>query len=106
MASRYSTNFTQGVKNELQVGRDLEIHVDGNPVYIIGQLFKKKSFFRKNLIQIEQTGSKQNPQKNHIVFEMKVPGGQPMEPGKYHVVTYAYFQGLGGKRWKDDFEII
>lgn len=111
MATRYHPNFTQGPNgNVLLVGTDLIIKLDGNPLYIIGQLFKRKSFFRKNLIQIEQTGSRQNPEKNQITFEMKeflVRGEfQSMQPGKYRVVTYSYYPGTGGKRWGDDFEVI
>ena len=109
MVTKYNPNFIRGTSgNILEEGEDLVIKIDGNPVYIIGQLFKRKSFFRKNLIQIEQTGSRQNPQKDKITFEMKVrtPDGiKPMLPGKYKVVTYAYLPGTGGKRWADNFEI-
>ncbi len=109
MASRRSTNFHQGVRgNSLHAGQDLTITVKGSPVYIIGRLFKR-TFYGKKLIQIEQTGSRQNPEKNSITFEMKErKGGKTvdMPPGKYTVSNYAYFSGMGGKRWVDDFEII
>ena len=49
MATKYKPNFVQGPGgNGLPIGRDLVIQIDGNPLYIIGQLFKKKSFFRKS----------------------------------------------------------
>lgn len=109
MVSKYRPNFEREPGgNILAIGKDLVINVDGNPMYIIGQLFKRKSFFRKNLIQIEQTGSKQNPEKDKITFEMKIPtpdGIKPMPAGKYKVITYAYIPGTGGKRWTDDFEV-
>ncbi len=109
MATKYHPNFVRGLSgNKLPVGQDLIIKIDGEPLYIIAQLFKRKSFFRKNLIQIEQTGSRQNPQKDQVTLEMKeyVEGQlQPMEPGKYSVKTYTYISGVGGKRWSDDFEV-
>lgn len=108
MVSKYRPNFEKGLGgNILPVGKDLVINVDGNPVYIIGQLFKRR-FFWNQMIQIEQTGSRQNPEKDKITFEMKLrtsDGIKPMPAGKYRVITYAYIPGLGGKRWKDNFEI-
>ena len=109
MTTRYHPSFHQGIDgNKLKVGEDLVIKINGKPMYIIGQLFKRKSLFRKNLIQIEQTGTKQNPEKNQITFEMKerVLGEiKPMPPGKYMIRVYTYLSDLGGKRWTDKFEV-
>ena len=108
MVSKYRPNFERGVRgNILPVGKDLIINIDGDPMYIIGQLFKRR-FFWPTMIQIEQTGTKQNPMKDKITFEMKIrtpEGTRPMPPGKYKVVTFSYLRGIGGKRWKDNFEI-
>jgi len=62
----------------------------------------------KKLIQIEQTGSLNNPEKDQIKFEMaRFTKGtlEHMPKGKYRVSCYAYFSGTGGKRWGDNFEI-
>ena len=109
MATKYHPNFIQGVGgNILKPGDDLIIKVDGNPLYILGRLFVRKSFGRKKLIQIEQTGSPNNPEKNQIKFEMSrfTKGNlEHMPKGHYRVSCYAYFSGTGGKRWGDNFEI-
>jgi len=109
MVTKYRPNFRQALHgNTLSIGMDLVINVDGDPMYIIGQLFKRKLFW-SSLIQIEQTGTRQNPEKDKITFEMKErEQGEttPMRPGRYKVVTYAYLPGIGGKRWKDNFEIV
>lgn len=108
--SRYKPEFRKGEDgNVLDHGKDLVINVSGNPLYVIGQLYRGHFFLTRKLIQIEQTGSRQNPQKDNIVFEMKERTNgiiQPMTKGKYRVVIYAYFVGLGGKRWRDNFEIV
>ena len=108
MVSKYKPNFERGPGgNILPIGKDLVINIDGRPMYIIGQLFRRK-FFWWTLIQIEQTGTKQNPENDKITLEMKVrtPDGiMPMPRGKYRVITFAYLPGIGGKRWKDNFEI-
>lgn len=109
MTTMRSTNFHKSRKgNALHVGEDLIIKIDNDPVYIIGRLFRR-GMLRSKLIQIEQTGTKQNPQNDSIIFEMKerVQGKMvPMKPGKYTVSNYAYFTGIGGKRWKDKFEVV
>ena len=109
MTSRRATNFHKDLRgNALKAGENLTITIDGSPLYIIGRLFKR-GILRSKLIQIEQTGTKQNPNSDSITFEMKerFQGNTlPMEPGKYTVTTYAYFSGKGGKRWKDKFEIV
>ena len=108
MTTRRTTNFHRGKGNSLKVGEDLTITIAEKPLYIIGRLFKRGRL-RSKLIQIEQTGTKQNPNSDSITFEMKerFQGNTlPMEPGKYTVSTYAYFSGEGGKRWKDKFEIV
>lgn len=109
MATRFHPNFVKGLDgNKLKVGQDLVIKIDDKPLYIIGRLFKGRWPLRR-LIQIEQTGTKQNPERNQITFEMKAYLGKgkfgPMKPGKYRVSCYGYFPGLGGKRWGDNFEI-
>ena len=110
MATRRSTNFVQGVGgNVLKQGTNLIISISDNPLYILGRLFVKQSFFRWKLIQIEQTGSPQNPERDKITFEMTAYSKgefKPMPPGEYKVSTYAYFIGLGGKRWTDKFEVV
>lgn len=104
--SRYKPNFTRGANgNILQKGTNLTVVIEGNPLYITGQLFRRQSFGRKKLVQIEQTGSRGNPEKDRITLEMKNPDGTP-KTGNYTVKTYAYFDGIGGKSWKDDFEVV
>jgi len=107
--SLYSANYIQGSKgNSLTQGVDLVVKIGGNPNYIIGQLYHH-SKGRKKLIQIEQTGTIQNPQKDQVTFEMKQRkkgSYSHMSKGKYRVVVYAYLFDLGGKRWTDDFEVI
>ena len=104
--STYNPNFTRGQGgNILHKGEDLTIIIEDNPLYIIGQLFERKSFGRKKLIQIEQTGSRGNPEKDRITLEMKKPDGTPMDAGNYSIRTYAYFTGKGGNSWSDNFEV-
>ena len=109
MTSLYSGNFIQSDKgNAITQGMDLIIKIDGNPNYIIGQLFQYK-LGRPKMIQIEQTGTMQNPEKDRVTFEMtqrKRGKNVPMPKGKYRAVIYAYISGVGGKRWKDDFQVI
>ena len=106
---RDNPNFVKGKKgHKLPAGQDLIIKIDGEPLYILGRLFARKKFGRKKLIQIEQTGSANNPKKDQIKFEMfRYTKGvdEEMPNGKYRVSCYAYFPGLGGKRWGDNFEI-
>jgi len=103
--SRYNTNFAKGKHgNELFFDK-LRIIIDDNPVYITGQLFKN-GFFKKKLIQIEQTGTRNNPQKDSIVFEMLNADKTRMDKGTYTVKIYSYFDGLGGKSWTDKFELV
>jgi len=109
MTSKYKTSFIRGRGgNVLEKGTDLTIKIAGSPVYIIGRLFRRTSR-GMTMIQIEQSGSRQNPRKGQIKFEMKVRERgriKPMPAGKYRVSTYAYFKNLGGKRWGDSFEIV
>ena len=106
MTTLYSSNFIQGDKgNSIQQGQDVVIKIDGNPNYIIGQLFQYH-LGRRKLIQIEQTGTMQNPEKDRVTFEMIQRKNKPMPTGKYRVVIYAYLTGIGGKRWTDDFQVI
>lgn len=108
--SRYHPNFIKGANgNVLKSGDDLIIKIDGSPTYILGRLFVRQRFGRKKLIQIEQTGSPNNPEKDQITFEMTrfTKGNlEHMPKGKYRVSCYAYFPGIGGKRWGDNFEIV
>ncbi len=109
MTTLYSSNFSQTDKgNGIQQGQDVVIKIDGNPNYIIGQLFQYK-LGRPRMIQIEQTGTMQNPEKDRVTFEMSLRKRSktvPMPKGKYRVVIYAYLTGVGGKRWKDDFQVV
>ncbi len=103
----YETNFHKEKSgNSLHSGEDLTITINGNPVYITGILYKRKSFGRKQIIQIEQSGHRSNPSKESITFEMKDRGGQNMERGRYRVLTTVYFTGRGGNSWGDNFEIV
>ena len=110
MVSRYHTNFVKaGRGNKLPVGQDLKIKIDDKPLYVLGRLFVITSWFRKKLIQIEQSGSPRNPKSNQLTFETKRYTKGHLEnfpPGKYRVSCYGYFPGLGGKRWGDNFEIV
>ena len=105
----YETNFHRGKKgNALSVGEDLNIKRGNDCVYIIGRLFKIKRFGFKKMIQIEQTGTRQNPESNSITFEMKKrKNGKtiPMPKGKYLVTSYVYRKKIGGTRYKDKFEV-
>ena len=113
MVSRRSTNFHKGEDgNSLNRGEDLTIKItprEGEQiVYVIGRLFKKK-FFGWQMIQLEMTGRKSNPEKDRITFEMKdYNGGRiaDMPTGKYKVTTYCYIKNVGGKRWSDEFEVV
>lgn len=110
MMTRYNPNFTRGTNgNKLFSGKDLVIKIDGEPLYVLGRLFYRGFLGRKKLIQIEQTGSPRNPEKNQLKFEMtRYTKGkhEPMPKGNYRVSCYGYFPGLGGKRWGDNFEIV
>lgn len=101
---KYSTNFVKGKHGNTLVEDELKISLNGNPVYITGQLFKN-GMFRKKLIQLEQTGTRANPDPNSITFEMYKPGKVRMESGTYTIKTYAYFKGVGGKSWTDKFHL-
>jgi len=108
--SRYKPNFVRGMSgNKLYEGKDLIIDIEGSPLYVLGRLFKIGFLGRRKLIQIEQTGTPNNPQSDKLKFEMtRFSNGLPanMPPGKYRVSCYGYFPGLGGKRWGDNFEVI
>lgn len=109
MVSKYYPNFVSSKQgNILRSGQNLIIKINGNPSYILGRLFYRKRFGRKKLIQIEQTGSPSNSKRTQIKFEMLRYTKnilEEMPKGKYSVSTYAYFPGIGGKRWDDNFEI-
>lgn len=109
MTSKYHPNFVSSKQgNILESGQNLIIKINGNPSYILGRLFYRKRFGRKKLIQIEQTGSPNNPKKNQIKFEMfRYTKGvlEEMPKGKYRISVYAYFSKTGGNRWSDNFEI-
>lgn len=99
---KITTNFVKGRHGNTLVEDKLTITISDNPTYITGQLFKN-GIFRKKLIQIEQTGTPNNPQSNSITFEMYKHGKVRMDSGTYTVKTYAYFSGIGGKSWTDKF---
>jgi len=105
----YKTNFHKGkTGNVLHVGEDLTIKRGDVCEYIIGRLFRIDDNGNQILLQIEQTGSRQNPETNSITFELKErENGKttPMSPGSYKVSCYAYIIGAGGSRFSDDFEI-
>lgn len=106
----YQTNFHKGkTGNALRVGENLTIQRKGeNCEYIIGRLFKIDTNGKPQMIQIEQTGTKQNPQTNSITFELKQrENGKTisMPPGKYLVTSYTYLMDRGGSRFEDYFEI-
>ncbi len=106
MASPYSTNFhKEKTGNSLYVGEDLTVKIAGSPIYIAGVLYKRKSFGRKQVIQIEQTGHKGNKSKDSITFEMKNPNGSQMSIGDYRVKT-TWNSGVGDQSIGDNFEIV
>ena len=106
---KYNTNFVRGTSgNILPLGENLTISISGSPVYILGRLLVRQSFGRKKLIQIEQSGSRQNPDTASIKFEMAIRSKgkiQSMPIGNYRVESYAYFTESGGRKWGDNFEI-
>ena len=112
MTSPYETNFhSEKSGNALHKGNDLTITINDDPSYVAGVLYKKLSFRRKKLIQIEQSNHKGNPSKNSITFEMSNPDGSRYERGKYRVKTGASFgyhssTRTGDLSWGDDFEIV
>lgn len=109
----YNTNFHRGLRvkgNALNWGEDLIITVPGLPIYITAELFKRKGLFglKRNLIQIEQTGTKQNPSNETISLELKRRKAGKMvnmDRGKYAVKIIAHFNGVGEKHWYDKFEV-
>lgn len=106
MTSPYKPNFVKGKKgNCLLVGQDLIIKINGKPAYISGRLSKITPSGTR-VIQIEQTGTRQNPEKDRIKFEMKTRRGLPMKPGKYLVKTVANFTGRGENSWTDGFDVV
>lgn len=110
MASPYKTNFHKEKSgNSLEYGKDLTITIDhptrGDPIYVAGMLYKRKSFGRKQAIQAEQTGRKSNPSKNSITFEMKNPDGTQLPQGNYRVETRWSF-GHGDLGIEENFEIV
>lgn len=97
MVSPYKTNFEKGKGgNILPHGTDLIITINdpkGDPIYVAGMLYKRKSFGRKTAKQSEQTSHKRNPSKNSIKFEMIERNGSLMERGDYRVETRWNFGG-------------
>jgi hypothetical protein len=101
-----STNLHRELSgNSLHYGEDLTITVSDNPKYVAGRLMKLKSFGRKQVIQIEQTGHKNNPSKDSITFEMKNADGSNMERGKYRY-QIKYDNGFSDQGIGDNFEIV
>lgn len=110
MVSPYQTNFHKAkTGNSLHYGEDLTITIDhptkGDPAYVAGMLYKRKSFGRKTAKQSEQTGRKSNPSKNSITFEMKERDGSKMPIGKYRIETRWSF-GKGDLGIEENFEIV
>jgi len=109
----YETNFHKGTSgNVLSIGEDLTITRDEKCWYVIGRLFKIDDNGHPKLIQIEQTGSRQNPHPNSITFEMKQrENGEtvPLPIGNYFVSCYVSFKPDAkkgrGSRFGDQFEI-
>ncbi len=110
--AKWTTNFHRGqFGNSLNQTEDLIVTIRGDndevPNWATGLLFRRKSFFRKNLIQIEQTGRKSNPSKDTLKFEMKERDGSPMAKGKYRVVVKGGFLPVAfTRKFGDNFEIV
>lgn len=108
MSDWFLTNFQRGTKgNMLPFGcRELKIKIAGSK-WVAGRLDMKKNGQWK-VIQIEQTGTKNNPWKDKVVFEMlKIQDGKvvPMPPGDYRVTLRAE-RGSGVTGVTDEFYIV
>lgn len=105
----YQNNFHKGKHgNTLAYGTPLVITIPGSPTYIAGILYKLGIFGRKKAIQIEQTGSRNNPSHDSITFEMKKYEDHrlvPMGKGKYMVIIRAALPGQGDGGFRDKFVI-
>lgn len=97
--------------NILKRGSDLVIRIEGATI-VTAKLYKKQSFFRWKLIQIEQSGRLGNPERDTVKLELKEYNnfGQlvPMDRGKYKVETWAYIPSTSsyGNKWTDKFEVV
>lgn len=103
---QYNTNFhKEKTGNSLYQDEDLTVKISPAPIYAAGVLYKRLSFGRKKVIQLEQTNHKGNKSKDSITFEMIQPNGQRMEAGEYRIEVRANF-GYGDNGWGDNFEVI
>jgi len=107
MPSWYQTNFQRGDHgNMLRYGKkNLIVRIPGAR-WVAGRLSQKRQNGSYKVIQIEQTGTRNNPWKDTIVFEMlKVDGGQivPMSLGGYRITVRAMKRSVVGVR--DEFYV-
>lgn len=107
MPSWYQTNFQRGQQgNMLPYGKkNLIVRIPGAR-WVAGRLSQKIIDGSYKVIQIEQTGTRNNPWQDTIVFEMiKVQGGEivSMERGEYRITIRAMKRSVVGVR--DEFYI-
>jgi len=88
--------YNIGKNGILRHGEDLTVHVEGAKS-VQGVLFSKKLFGWK-VIQVDQSGTSKNPDKDRIQFEMvrySPEDGrlQPLPRGRYKVRVWAFGAG-------------
>jgi hypothetical protein len=73
LTQSFKTNLKKGGSRGayLERNEDLTITVEGNPYATSGMLYQRKFKIFWRPIQAEQTGTKFNPEKNQITFEMR-----------------------------------
>ena len=98
--------------NVLPYGTDLIVQVKGAKS-VNGRLLKKKGIGWE-VIQIDQSGNRANPEPDKITFEMKefnkfTKERRSMLPGKY-MIQIACFGQPGStsyhNKWRDEFEVV
>lgn len=95
----YKTNFQRGQKgNMLSFGTpELKIKIEGAR-WMAGRLSMRKGNGFK-VIQIEQSGTKNNPWNDKIVFELVKKNGKstsPLPSGEYRITVRAGKAGVQG----------
>ena len=90
----YHPNFHSSNRgNAISRGSDLVVKIDG-AAWTSGILYRSAWLgLRKKYLQIEQTGTKNNPERNQVTFEMKAYDKKTktvtdMPPGKYGIIIY------------------
>lgn len=109
--TRYKPNFVRRPSgNKLPHGKDLIIKVEG--ATIVTGILRKRKFLRWKVIQIEQSGHKNNPLIDQIKFEMVTYDKEtgeliPMPKGSFRVTTLFHDPKTPGDStsYNDKFEI-